>query len=340
MGDKLRVGVIGLGWQGGSHLANFGAIDHAALTAICDRDTDRLEARAEECPNATPYRDYHELLQADDVDAVAIVLPDHLHREAAIEALGAGKHVLLEKPMALTVDDAEAVAAAAEEADGTFMLNLSNRWMHPFAAGKQLLDAGEVGAVKYVHARLSNRIEVPTVRLPWLQHSHLAHWIGVHRLDIACWYIGSDPVRVRAVHRAGVLQSQGFETIDFFQATVEFANGAVLNLDGSWILPPGHPNLVESRFYCLCENGLIDVDRMRSELAVSGPESFDLSTPGGGMVHGGMCGFTLEASRYFVRCCLMGEEPMVNAAHGVMLTKVLCAIVESANTDGAVIDLG
>jgi len=339
MSDHLRIGVLGLGWQGGSHLANFSAMGEADLVAMCDRDPDRLVERSAEYPGVATYTDYRQLLQDDGVDAVAIVLPDHLHREAAINALQAGKHVLLEKPMALNVEDAEAVAAAAAEAPGTFMLMLSNRWMHPFAAGKTLLDGGEFGAARYVHARLSNRIEVPTVRLPWLQNSHLAHWIGVHRLDIACWYIDSQPTRVRAVHRAGVLQSQGFDTIDFFQATVEFANGAVLNLDGSWILPPGHPSLVESRFYCLCDHGLIDVDRLRSELAVSGPESFDLSTPTGGVVHGQVCGFTLEASRYFVRCCQSGETPMTGAEHGVMLTRTLCAIVQSANSDGAVIDL-
>lgn len=339
MSEPLRVGVLGVGWQGGSHLANFSAIGEAELAAMCDRDPDRLLERVGEYPGVTAYHAYQDLLADASIDAVAIVLPDHLHREAAVAALEAGKHVLLEKPMALTVDDAEAVADAAARAPGTFMLMLSNRWMHPFAAGKALLDGGSVGAARYVHARLSNRIEVPTVKLPWLQRSHLAHWIGVHRLDVACWYIGSDPVRVRAVHRTGVLESQGFETIDFFQATVEFANGAVLNLDGSWILPPGHPSLVESRFYCLCEHGLIDVDRLRSELAVSGPESFDLSTPTGGVVHGQMCGFTLEATRYFVRCCQTGEHPMVDAAHGVMLTRTLCAIVQSANSDGAVIDL-
>ncbi len=339
MSDRLRVGVLGLGWQGGSHLANFGAIAEAELAAMCDRDPDRLAERVTAYPGVTAYTEYQDLLADDGIDAVAIVLPDHLHREAAIAALAAGKHVLLEKPMALTVEDAEAVAEAAAEAPGTFMLNLSNRWMHPFAAGKQLLDGGQFGAARYVHARLSNRIEVPTVKLPWLQRSHLAHWIGVHRLDIACWYIDSEPVRVRAVHRAGVLERQGFETIDFFQATVEFANGAVLNLDGSWILPPSHPSLVESRFYCLCENGLIDVDRLRSELAVSGPDGFDLSTPTGGVVHGHMCGFTLEAAHYFVRCCRTGERPMVDAAHGLMLTRTLCGIVQSANSDGAVIDL-
>lgn len=339
MSQPLRVGVLGLGWQGGSHLANFETLAEAELVAICDRDAERLQARAAEYPGAATYADYEALLANPAVDAVAIVLPDHLHRQAAVAALEAGKHVLLEKPMALSVADAEAVAAAAAEAPGTFMLMLSNRWMYPFAAGKTLLDGGTVGAARYVHARLSNRIEVPTVKLPWLQKSHLAHWIGVHRLDIACWYIDSPPVRARAIHRRGVLEGQGFDTIDFFQATVEFANGAVLNLDGSWILPPGYPSLVESRFYCLCEQGLIDVDRLRSELAVAGPEAYDLSSPTGGVVHGQLGGFTLEATRYFVRCCQTGEHPMVDAAHGVMLTRTLCAIVESAEQDGAVIDL-
>ncbi len=337
--ERLRIGVVGVGWQGGSHLQNLTAIGRAELTAVCDINEVLLQQRKEEYHLRHLFTDYRELVACDEVDAVIVVLPDHLHREAALTVLAAGKHLLLEKPMAVSVPDAEEVAAAAAAAPGKFMLNLSNRWMPAFAAGKQRLESGAFGSVRYLFSRMSNRIEVPTERLPWLQRSHLAHWIGVHRLDIARWYVGREVVRVRAVHRRGVLESMGFETIDLFQATIEFDGGAVMSLEGSWILPKSYPSLVDSRFYCLCEEGLLDVDRFRSELAVAGPEAFDLSTPGAGNVLGHQCGFTVEATRHFVECCLDDRAPLVGAADGVALTKVLCAVVESCERDGEVISL-
>ena len=337
--EPLSVGVIGLGWQGASHLQNFAANPQTKLQAVCDIDEKRLTEQADAYGVTLRFTDYRELLGCGEVEAVVIVLPDHLHRDPAVAALEAGKHVLLEKPMALTVADAEAIAEAAGHARGCFMLNLSNRFIHSFAKGKELLEGGEFGQVRYIFSRMANRIEVPTERLPWLKNSHPAHWIGVHRLDIARWYTAQEVARVRAVQRKGVLARRGIDVPDFFQATIEFDGGAVMSLEVNWILPASYPNLVDSRFYVLCDDGVIDVDRFRSELMVAGPEGFELNTPMTGSVLGVQSGFTFAASRHFVHCCLSGRKPLVNAADGVALTRALCAIVESAESDGKPIRL-
>ena len=221
--DRLRVGVIGVGWHGGSHLQNFAANPRAEVVAICDINETLLAERAAELGDVRAFTDYHELVACEEVDAVVIALPDHLHREPAVAACRAGKHVLCEKPMALCVEDAEAIAAAARESDGCFMLNLSNRWIYPFARGKELIDSGAVGEVRYVFARLANRIDVPTERLGWLASSHIAHWIGIHRLDIARWWIGREAVRVRAVQRKGVLAARGIEGVRVLQGLLAMA---------------------------------------------------------------------------------------------------------------------
>ena len=338
-GECLGVGVIGVGWHGSRHVANFTACRRSEVAAICDADEARLAERAAGLEGVRTFADYRDLLACDDVDAAVIALPDHLHRDAAIAACEAGKHVLLEKPMALSVADAEAVAAAAEDSPGCFMLNLSNRWMYPFARGKELIDSGSVGEVRYVFARLANRIDVPTRRLPWLVRSHLAHWIGIHRLDIARWWIGREAVRVRGVQRSGVLAGMGFEAPDFYQATIEFDGGAVMSLEGNWILPQSYPGMVDSRFFALCSGGMIDVDRLRSELIAAGGAGLEMSTPTDGAALDQQGGFTFAAARHFVDCALDGRQPLVTAADGVALTRVLCAIVESCRADGKVIEL-
>ncbi len=338
MTDQLRVGVMGVGLQGTGHLHDLSVNPRAKIAALCDLNEGLLAQRAEQFDVAATFTNYAELL-AGNVDAVVIALPDTLHREPAIAAVRAGKHVLLEKPMALTVDDAQAIADAAAESDRCFMVNLSNRWMPAFSKAHALVKSGDLGDVRYIFSRMSNRIDVPTRMLRWLKDSHLAHWIGVHRFDIARWLVGREVVRVRAVQRDGVLKSMGMDVADFYQATLEFDGGAVLSLEGSWIAPGSSPAIVDSRFYVLCDRGVIDIDRMRSELAVTGPEQFEMSTPGTGGLVTGRSGFTVEASRHFVDCCLTGEQPIITAADGLAMTRTMCALVESAENDGRIVEL-
>ena len=336
---RLRVGVIGVGWQGEGHLANFTAYPRSRLAAICDVNEALLKERAEAFGGVHTFADYHELLACDGVDAVAIVTPDHVHREIAVAAFEAGKHVLLEKPMATNVEDAEAIAAAARKAKGIGMLNLSNRWMYTFAKGKELLDSGAVGDVQYVFARMTNRIDVPTQRLTWLKNSHPAHWIGVHRLDVARWWIGREAVRVRGVHRRGVLAKQGYDAPDFYQATIEFDGGAVMSLEGGWSLPLSHPSMIDSKFYALCTQGVIDIDRVRSELLVTTVDAYQPSTPTAGPALDQRGGFTFRATRHFVDCALDGKQPMTTIDDGLALTRILCAVVQSCEADGKVVEL-
>jgi predicted dehydrogenase len=336
---ELRVGLLGVGWHGGSHIANFRADRRVRITAICDLNEELLAERARSLEGVGTHTDYREMMARDDVDAVVIALPDHLHAAPALAACEANKHVLLEKPMALTVEDAERIAEAARASRGAFMLNMSNRWLYPFAKGRELIDSGAVGDVRYVFTRLANRIDVPTERLPWLQKSHLAFWIGIHRLDIARWWIAREAVRVRAVQRAGVLSARGFDAADFYQATIEFDGGAVVSLEGNWILPRSFPNMVDSKFFALCTDGMIDVDRMRSELAVSHSAGFELATPTAGPALDQPSGYTLAATRHFVDCALSGAAPLVGPEDGLALTRILCAVVRSAEADGDVVTL-
>ena len=322
------------------HLDDLAANPRAELRAVCDLDAERLTMAARAFDVSLQFSDYEEMLASDEIDAVIIVLPDHLHREPALAALNAGKHVLLEKPMALNVHDAQAIADAAGSAKGRFMLNLSNRWMPAFAQGKELVENGEYGDVRYVFSRISNRIDIPTEKLPWLlEHSHLVHWTAIHRLDIARWWIGREVVRVRALQREGVLAAKGFKAADLYQATLEFEGGSIMNLESQWILPQSYPSFIDSKFWALCDNGLIDIDRLRSELITAGPESLDISTPLFGPMLDQHSGYTFAASRHFVDCALDGTDPLVTAADGLALTRILCAIVESCESDGQVIEL-
>jgi predicted dehydrogenase len=131
----------------------------------------------------------------------------------------------------------------------------------------------------------------------------------------------------------------GFDAADFYQATIEFDGGAVVSLEGNWILPRSYPSMVDSRLYAVCTKGVIDIDRTRSEMMMAGAEGFDLSTPTSGAALDQQSGFTYSASCHFVDCALEGKEPMVTAEDGLALTRILCAIVRSCEADGEVVEL-
>jgi predicted dehydrogenase len=332
----LRVGVVGVGIQGESHVKCYQSLPHATVTAICDANAQRLQEVAARYGVPATCGTYEDLFARDDVDVVSIVLPDHLHRDAAQKAFAAGKHVLLEKPMATTVPDAEAILAARDRAGKRLMVNWSNRWMMAFAQTKAALDAGELGDPLYCYARLNNTLYVPTKMLSWSASTQLPHWLICHRLDIARWYFRSEAVRIRAVRRFGVLRDMGIDTPDLYQATVEFANGCVGNFESCWILPDSLPWIVDSKFELICTKGYVNIDPLVPAHVKATADKHTLPGFLFGDVMGQPHGFVRDAIEHFVDCVLDDREPLITGEDGLAMARTLCAIVEAAGTGEAV----
>ena len=146
MKDCLGVGVIGCGAISGNHFKALRQVEGAQLVAVCDNQPDRL-AKAVEAQGVQGYADYHDLLADARVDVVHICTPHYLHHTMAIDALRAGKHVLCEKPMAIHLADAQAMAAAARESGRQLGVCFQNRYNGASKRIRQLLDGGELGAV-------------------------------------------------------------------------------------------------------------------------------------------------------------------------------------------------
>jgi predicted dehydrogenase len=334
--ETLSVGVIGAGLQGEGHARIYRALPAARLMSVCDTDPGRAQAVAESCDALHWCTDAAELLARADIDAVSIALPDHLHRALCEQAFAAGKHVLLEKPMATTVADAEAILAAQRASGKKLMLNWSNRWMLPFSQTKEALAAGTLGEPLYCYARLSNTLYVPTRMLSWSADTQLPHWLICHRYDIARWYFGSEAERVTAVRRYGVLRDRGIDTPDFYQATIEFANGCVGNFESCWILPESLPWMVDSKFELVCTRGYVNIDPLMP-MHVRATEG-RAEQPGylAGEVMGEPTGFVRQAVGHFVDCVLADREPLITGEDGLAITRAMCAIVEAAETGSAV----
>ena len=146
----IRTAVIGAGYWGPNLIRNFAACPLTQLVAVCDKDQGRLAKVLAGYPDVEAVELVEKLLQRDDVDAVAIATPVSTHAPIGIAALRAGKHVLVEKPMARSVREAEELVEAAEQAGRTLMVDHTFIYSGPVRKMKEIIDSGELGQLYYL----------------------------------------------------------------------------------------------------------------------------------------------------------------------------------------------
>ncbi len=220
-----RVGLIGYGAWGAHHARVVAANPDAALVAIAARSEATAAKARGEHPSCKVFTDYRELL-AQELEAVVIVLPSHLHHEVARAALVAGRHVLLEKPMALSVTQCADLTTLASAKERVLALGHEMRLSSLWGKVKELLDGGAIGEPLYTLIELWRR----PYRLGadgWRYDiERVGNWIleePIHFFDLARWYLGADPWRV--VARANGKRLDRPELHDHFSALVDFPAG-------------------------------------------------------------------------------------------------------------------
>lgn len=195
----LKVGVISCSNMAKGHMK--GVIKHpnAELVAVCDTDEGKLKYTAGYFNVPRMYTDYKELLAQPDIDAVIIVTPDAIHKEMAVAALEAGKHVLCEKPLALTREDCVDIANAVKKSDKKFMVGQICRYTPAFKAAKELIDKGEIGELMFVESEYAHDYEEFLKPGNW-RWDPLRNGVvggGCHAVDLLRWVAG-DPEEVQA----------------------------------------------------------------------------------------------------------------------------------------------
>lgn len=153
---ELKLGVIGAGDFSSFHLDGIRKAPNATAVAICDLREERAKAQAEKFYVPDYYTNHHELLAREDIDAVTLPLPDQVHKQIAIDALRAGKHVLCEKPMALSLDECKEMIRVARETGNQLMVGQIGRYTPGFLQAKALLDSGAIGELFMVESEYAH----------------------------------------------------------------------------------------------------------------------------------------------------------------------------------------
>lgn len=339
MNNKAGFAVIGAGLWGSLHARIYSESEKARLAAVCDTDPERA-AKAASLYNADPYTNLRDMLARDDILAVSIVTPDFAHTAIALEVIAAGKHLLIEKPLATTSDDCRKIIDAAEKAGVKLMVDFHNRWSPPFYRAKSAIDSGEIGDVRLIYYRLNDTIFVPTKMLSWASKSTVQWFIGSHSLDTVTWLIGDEVKSVYSVSRSVVLEEKGITTPDFYETILEFKNGAIAVIENCWILPESLPNIIDLKCEMVGSKGALYVDgsshRMLERYIESGGSYPDtLVSP---EIHDRQMGFAAESIRHFIDCIVNDVRPAITGEDGLRVTRLIEAIEESTSS-GNRIDL-
>lgn len=248
--QRLRVGVIGLGFMGRNHLRAYGEIDGADVVAVADPDPDVLK-RAVRGRTARPYADFRRLLREEAPDLVSIAAPTGLHYEVAMAALDEGVHVLIEKPIASTVEQGKEIAATARQRGLKATVGHVERFNPAVAELKRVLDEGSLGPVYQVRARRVGPFQQR------VRDVGVARDLATHDLDVMRHVLGSEVSHLYCETRTGLRT----EYEDALFAVLRFENGVSALLDVNWLSPQKVRELT-----VLTERGMLTLDYINQEL--------------------------------------------------------------------------
>lgn len=197
MKNKISVANIGMKF-GMSHVEGAMSCD-AEIAAICDRNEENLRFAGERynIPEEKRYIDYTELLNDENIDVVTVAIPDQQHKKVSCDFLRAGKHVLCEKPLALTREDIEEIVRVADESDAKFMVGQICRFTPAFEKAKEIIDAGTIGELYFIESEYAH--DYMKLCDDWRAdpNRHGVIGGGCHAVDLIRWIAG-DPVEVFA----------------------------------------------------------------------------------------------------------------------------------------------
>ncbi|MBQ6824865.1 MAG: Gfo/Idh/MocA family oxidoreductase [Clostridia bacterium] len=333
MKKYLNMGVISCSGMAEGHMTAIEKNPNAKLIAVCDINLEKAKKTAEKFKVEHVFQDYRDLLAMEEIDGVVIVTPDQIHREQAVAALKAGKHVLCEKPLALTREDLEAIVQAAEESDKKFMVGQICRYTPGFKMAKELVERGEIGELTFVESEYAHDytgiIEPGTWRADPLRNGVVGG--GCHAVDLLRWIAG-DPIRVTAYSNR-----KAFPHLEYDDTTVgvmQFPN----NVIGKVFVSIGCKRQYTMRTVLYGTKGTIIVDNTTPHMTVFKNELTDTIVNGVKAINAPVLlpvklanHNTIGEFNEFCDIVLEDKPVITTATEGAKTVAACMAIVESAN---------
>ncbi len=320
----MRIGILGLGFMGGVHLSAIERIDGAVVTAASSRTRPAAHGPSKGNlphltsgalpPDARWYSDWRQLLMDMDLDAVDICLPTHFHKEVILAALESGKHVLCEKPMALTASDCDQILEAADKSGRVFMVGQVVRFMFPYRYAASFIHSICEGSV--IACTLKRKAGFPQ----WSEWLAKEEYSGgaildllIHDIDQALKFFGQ-PSTVSAVTDGEV---------DTMKGALHYTDGLTVQIEGGWYT---REVPFSAGFHLAGKDAVLSFEKGSLRLNISGAEqSIDLPEH---LEY-------VEQISYFVECCRNNVAPeLCLPAESAQAVRLATLLRESRNKNG------
>lgn len=333
MSTLVNVGVVGCGYWGPNLARNLRSVPECRLRVVCDADPRRLNHMAALYPDVACEMDYARMLRSAPVDAVVIPTPVRFHFRMARAALEAGKHVMIEKPMASTSDECAELIGLAEARGLTLMVGHTFLYSTAVRKIQELVGAGEIGRIRYISSRRLN--------LGLFQKDINVAWdLAPHDLSIVLQVIGEPPTGVNCQGNAHV--TPGIE--DITGMSLFFADGRFATVQSSWLDPRKvrEMTIVGSRKMIVYD----DVEPLQKikvyDARVERPPHYDTFAEFQYSYHYGDCHIPYLKQeeplrvecQHFVDCIRTGKAPLSGGRQGMQLVRILEAASESLRRGG------
>ena len=331
---KLNIGIVGLG-MGKNQINAFRNTGKAEVIALCDTDRKKLEQIGREYQVQNSYTDMDQMIQSQNLDAVAIATPNHTHHPLTLKAFDQGLHVLCEKPLAVNYSQAQQMVEAAEKAD----LKLGVHYNHRMSASAQLLKQyitnDILGDVYFISSKWHRNQGIPGGASGWFYKTETAGGgcfidLGVHMIDMALSFAGFP--RILSVsgqlhNKFGEtdLPGQEMDVDDFGSAYIRCENGLCISIEISWASHARQTGMCTEVYgtkggAVRDENG---IEVMRREHGQIAKTSFPAGINNQNMP---------SVQEDFVQAIVDDAHPQCSGKNGMLLMKVLDAVAESSRT--------
>ncbi len=357
MSEKLKVAIIGCGGiANGKHLPSLSKLKEVEIVAFCDIEMEKAKNAAQKygTKEACVYEDYKQLLKDPTIDVVHVCTPNISHAEISIAAMESGKHVMCEKPMAKTYEEAKAMVEASERTGKKLTIGYNNRFRQDSQYLHKVCQRGDLGEIYFAKAHAIRRRAVPTWGV-FLDEEKQGGGplidIGTHALDLTLWMMDNykpKSVMGTTYHKLGQKKDaanawgpwnpETFTVEDSAFGFITMENGATIILESSWAL--NTLDVDEAKCSLSGTEGGAD---MKEGLRINGENFGKLYTTNVELTSGGVAFYDGKAendsdmeARLWIQSILNDTEPVVKPREALVVTQILEAIYESAKTGKAV----
>jgi predicted dehydrogenase len=328
---RIGVAILGYGFMGTTHLAAWKMMDDCRVLGLWGRDKSRLNDVASKY-GVRPYESFSQIIDDKDVDVVDICTPTYTHRKLAVEAMEAGKHVIVEKPMALNLEEADDMISTSRRTGVKLMVAHVLRFFPEYMKAKDLIDQGLLGELAVIRAWRGGPAPEWS---PWFmdlgKSGGVTVDLAIHDVDFAIWINGCMPSEVYA--KVANLVHKSHDIHDYALIALKFPTGCIALLEANWALPKSYPFTMKLEVDGT--KGMIHLDnqsptplRLWTESGVEGfsPETLPWK-PG---VHPFPLDPFYREIRHFVECIKEDRMPITDGVEARKSLEICLAAMRSA----------